>query len=92
MRLSKNQIAHLAMTIVRELMEDEKLIIEDLHRLIEDVERIITEEFLKEDEIEEEAKKLLHEHLDKIRRSNIEYNELFRMVKRELAKKKGVVL
>ncbi len=92
MRLSKNQIAHLAMTIVRQLEEEGKIIVEDEHRLIEEVEEIITEEFRKEDEIEEEAKKLLQEYIDDIRRSRIEYNEVLKMAKRKLAKKKGVVL
>ena len=92
MRLSKKQIAHLAMTIVRQLLEDEKIIVDDRNRLIEEVERVITEEFLLEDKIDEEAKKILSEHLDEIRRANIEYNELLKRVKRKLAKDKGVVL
>ncbi len=92
MRLSKNQIAHLAMTIVRQLEEEGKIIVEDEHRLIEEVEEIITEEFRKEDEIEEEAKKLLQNYIEDIRRSRIEYNEVLKMAKRKLAKKKGVVL
>ncbi len=92
MRLSKNQIAHLAMTIVRHLEEEGKIIVEDEHRLIEEVEEIITEEFRKEDEIEEEAKRLLQAYIDDIRRSRIEYNEVLKMAKRKLAKKKGVVL
>ena len=92
MRLSKNQIAHLAMTIVRQLEEEGKIIVEDEHRLIEEVEEIITEEFRKEDEIEEEAKRLLQDYIEDIRRSRIEYNEVLKMAKRKLAKKKGVVL
>lgn len=92
MRLSKKQIAHLAMTIVRQLIEDGKIIVDDKNRLVEDIENVLVEEFLLEDKIDEEAKKILSEHLDEIRRSNIEYNELLKQVKRKLAKDKGVVL
>ncbi|MCD6454705.1 MAG: DUF507 family protein [Candidatus Aminicenantes bacterium] len=92
MRLSKKQIAHLAMTIVRQLIEDGKIIVDDKNRLVEDIENVLIEEFLLEDKIDEEAKKILSEHLDEIRRSNIEYNELLKQVKRKLAKDKGVVL
>ena len=59
---------------------------------MEDIENVLVEEFLLEDKIDEEAKKILSEHLDEIRRSNIEYNELLKQVKRKLAKDKGVVL
>lgn len=92
MRLSKKQIAHLSMTIVRQLLEDEKIIVEDKNRLIEDIENIITEEFMLEDKLDEEAKRILSDHIDEIRRLNIEYNEVLKRVKRKLAKDKGVVL
>lgn len=80
------------MTIVRQLLEDEKIIVEDKNRLIEDIEKIITEEFMMEDKLDEEAKRILSEHIDEIRRANIEYNEVLKRVKRKLAKDKGVVL
>ena len=80
------------MTIVRQLLEDEKIIVEDKNRLIEDIEKIITEEFMLEDKLDEEAKRILSEHIDEIRRANIEYNEVLKRVKRKLAKDKGVVL
>ncbi len=80
------------MTIVRQLLEDEKIIVDDKNKLIEDIEAIITEEFMMEDKLDEEAKKILSEHIDEIRRANIEYNEVLKRVKRKLAKDKGVVL
>jgi len=92
MRFSKKQIAHLSMTIVRQLIKEERTILEDKNRLIEDIEAVITEEFMREDELDEETKKILSDHIDEIRRSNIEYNEIFRKVRKKLAEEKGMVL
>ncbi len=92
MRFSKKQIAHLSMTIVRQLIKEGRTILEDKNRLIEDIEAVITEEFMREDELDEETKKILSDHIDEIRRSNIEYNEIFRKVRKKLAKEKGMVL
>ena len=53
---------------------------------------VITEELRKEDRLNEEVRDVLVEHSDEMSRSNITYNEMFKMVKRRLAKEKGIVL
>ncbi len=92
MRLSKNQIAHLAYTIVKHLVSQEKIIVDDKNKLIQDIERVLTEEFALEDQLDNEVKSILSKHIDEIRRGNLEYNEMFRKVKQRLAKEKGIVL
>ena len=92
MRLSKNQIAHLAYTIVKHLVSQDKIIVDDKNRLIQDIERVLTEEFALEDQLDNEVKSILSKHIDEIRRGNLEYNEMFRKVKQRLAKEKGIVL
>ncbi len=92
MRLSKNQIAHLAYTIVKHLVSQEKIIVDDKNKLIQDIEQVLTEEFALEDQLDNEVKSILSKHIDEIRRGNLEYNEMFRKVKQRLAKEKGIVL
>lgn len=92
MRLSKNQIAHLAYTIVKHLVSEEKIIVEDKNRLIEDIERVFTEEFALEDKLDDEVKSILSQHIEEIRRGNLEYTDVFKKVKQKLAKEKGIVL
>ncbi|MFQ6083273.1 MAG: DUF507 family protein [Candidatus Aminicenantia bacterium] len=92
MRLNKNQIEHMAFTIVRTLINEEKIILEDKNKLADKIENIITEEFLLEDKLDQEVRKILNEHIDQIRKENIEYQTLFRMIKTKLAKERNIVL
>ncbi len=92
MRLNKNQIEHLASMILRNLTKEGKIIVDDKTRLLDHIVSLLTEEFQKEDRLDQEVREILSKHMEKIRRDNIEYQSMFRMVKTELAKKKGIVL
>ena len=92
MRLNKGQIEHLASAILRNLTKEGKIIAEDRSRLLEEVTNLMTDEFLKEDRLDQEVREILNKHMEKIRRENIEYQTMFRMIKTKLAKEKGIVL
>ena len=92
MRLNKNQIEHMAFIILRSLLKEEKIISDDRNKLINDLINLITEEFQKEDKLDQEVREILNKHMEKIRTENIEYQTLFRMIKTKLAKEKDVVL
>lgn len=92
MRLSKNQIEHMAFIIVRHLIKDEKIIAENKNKLVDDVANLIAEEFLKEDKLDQEVREILSKHMEKIRKENIEYQTMFRMIKSKLAKERDIVL
>lgn len=78
--------------VVRTLIKLEKIIADDKNKLIEDIINLITEEFLKEDKLDQEVRGILSEHMEKIRRENIEYQTMFRMIKTKLAKERNIVL
>jgi len=92
MRLNKGQIEHLASVILRSLAKEGKIIIEDRTRLLEEVTSLMTDEFQKEDRLDQEVREILNKHMEKIRKENIEYQTMFRMIKTKLAKEKGIVL
>jgi hypothetical protein len=92
MRLNKGQIEHLASAILRNLTKEGKIIAEDRTRLLEQVTALMTDEFQKEDRLDQEVREILNKHMEKIRRENIEYQTMFRMIKTKLAKEKGIVL
>jgi hypothetical protein len=92
MRLNKNQIEHLASVILRNLTKEGKLIIEDKTRLLEEVTTLLLDEFQKEDRLDQEVRELLSKHMEKIRKDNIEYQQMFKMIKTRLAREKGIVL
>jgi uncharacterized protein len=92
MRLNKNQIEHLASVILRNLAKEGKIIVEDKGRLLEEVTNILVDEFQKEDRLDQEVRELLSKHMEKIRKENIEYQAMFKEVKKKLAREKGIVL
>jgi hypothetical protein len=77
---------------VRNLLKEEKIIADDKNKLIEDIINLITEEFQKEDKLDQEVREILSDHIEKIRSDNIEYQTLFRMIKTKLAKEKEIIL
>lgn len=92
MRFSKNQIDHMGFITVRNLLKEEKIIAENKNKLTEEIIDLITEEFQKEDKLDQEVREILSQHMEKIRNENIEYQTLFRMIKTKLAKERNIVL
>lgn len=92
MRLNKNQIEHLGFLILRNLKKEGKLLVEEKTSLLEEMIALITEEFQKEDQLDQEVRELLGKHMEKIRRENLEYQTMFRMIKTKLAKERNIVL
>ena len=92
MRLNKNQIEHLAFLILRNLQKDGKVILEDKTALLDDMISLLTDEFQKEDQLDQEVRELLSKHMEKIRRENLEYQTMFRMIKTKLARERNIVL
>lgn len=92
MRLNKLQIEHLAFSIVKGLLTDNQIITEDRERLVIEVQGIIVKELEKEDQLDEQVKDILKEKLDEIRSTNVDYYEMFKMVKTKLAEKENIIL
>lgn len=92
MRLSKNQIEHIAFVIVKNLIKEGKIISEDKNKLLEEITNLVYEDFQKEDKLDQEVREILSQHIEKIRKENIEYQTMFRMIKTKLAKERDMVL
>lgn len=92
MRLNKQQIEHLAFSIVKGLLNGESIIIEDRDKIVLEVQELISRELEREDELDEKVKEILKEKINEIRNSNIDYYEMFKMVKSKLAEKENIVL
>jgi hypothetical protein len=92
MRLNKQQIEHLAFRIVKGLLTEKLILVENREKTVIDMQNIITHELEKEDLLDEKVKEILKEKLNEIRNSNIDYYEMFRMVKTKLAEQENIVL
>jgi hypothetical protein len=92
MRLNKLQIEHLAFSIVKGLLTEDQIITDDREKLVAETQGIIVKELEKEDQLDEQVKDILKEKLEEIRSTNVDYYEMFKMVKTKLAEKENIVL
>ena len=92
MRLTADEIQFISRKIVKTLVTAGRLEVDDEARVVEGIARTIIDELAVEDRLNEEAREVLAQHMTQMERSDITYSEMFRKVKRELAKKKGIVL
>ena len=92
MRLNKQQIEHLAFRIVKGMLTENLVMVENREKTVGDVQNIITRELEKEDLLDEKVKDILKEKLSEIRNANIDYYEMFRLIKTKLAEQENIVL
>jgi len=92
MRLRSDEIEFLSRRIVKTLLADEMLAVDDEEAVMAEIGRVITEELEVEDRLNDEVREVLVQHSDEMARSNITYTEMFKMVKRKMAKEKGIIL
>jgi hypothetical protein len=92
MRLSSDEIQFISRKIVKTLVAAGRLEVDDEARVVEGIARTIVDELSIEDRLNDEAREVLAQHMTQMERSDITYSEMFKKVKRELAKKKGIVL
>ena len=92
MRLAPDEIQFISRKIVKTLVAAKRLEVDDEARVIDGIARVIADELSVEDRLNEEAREVLAQHMRSMERSDITYSEMFKKVKRELAKQKGIVL
>lgn len=92
MRLTENEIEFISRKIVKTLVAEGKLEVDDPGRVTSGIMQVITDEMRVEDALNEEVRQTLLEHTQQMERSDITYSFMFNKVKRELAKKKGIIL
>ena len=92
MRLTSDEIEFISRKIVKTLVAEGKLELDSASRVIEAVVRVITDELMVEDRLNEEVREVLIQHASEMERSNITYTEMFKMLKKKMAREKGIVL
>ena len=92
MRLTADEIQFISRKIVKTLVAAERLEVDDELRVVEGIARVIVDELAVEDRLNDEAREVLAQHMTQMERSDITYSFMFNKVKRELAKKKGIIL
>ena len=92
MRLNSDQIGDIANRIVRGLVKREYFDVEDADETELLVRQVISDELRVEDKLNDEVRELMREHMDRIRRADVEYHEMFKVIKARLAKERDIIL
>ncbi len=92
MRLTSDEVEFLSRKIVKTLVAEGKLEVDSEPRVMGDIARVITGELSVEDRLNEEVREVLIQHSSEMERSNITYTEMFKMLKKKMAREKGIIL
>ena len=92
MRLTTDEIQYITRKILRRLIADQKLQVDSEERVTAAIEKVITDELAIEDRLNQEVREVLMQHTSEMERSNVTYTEMFKMLKKKMAKEKGIVL
>lgn len=92
MRLTKSQIQFLGYRITDELQVQGLIDTDDPNLLMDTIVELITEDLRQEDDLNEEVRKLLDNYGEEIRSDGVEYREMFKLVKKRLARERGLIL
>jgi hypothetical protein len=92
MKLTKSQIEWFSFEIAKGLYKKDIVMVNDIDKFAEKIKSIITEDLLVEDKLNEEVREILRDYTDEMRRSSIEYHEMFKKVKAKLVKDRKLIL
>ena len=92
MRLTSDEVEFISRKIVKTLVGEGKLEVDSEPRVTGEVVKVITDELAVEDRLNEEVREVLLQHASEMERSNVTYTEMFKMLKKKMAKEKGIIL
>ncbi|MBN1593908.1 MAG: DUF507 family protein [Candidatus Coatesbacteria bacterium] len=94
MRLKREQIEFIAHQILKDLRKEKLIEVDksDLEMLQVNVDEFVLEQVLVEDKLNEEVRKMLEQFRDKMYREDINYQDMFKMIKRRLIEERNLVI
>jgi len=94
MRLKREQVRFLAGRIVDDLLKEKLIEVDrsDLEMLRVMVDDFVLDQLLIEDRLNDEVRKLFDQYRDKMRRENISYQDMFKMIKKRLIDERNLVV
>ena len=92
MLLSRDFVGYMSKEVVKRLSATEMIETKSAESVAQAVRHAMAEELGVEDRVNEEARQILNDHSDEMRRTGVSYQEMFKKVKNELARKYKAVL
>jgi hypothetical protein len=92
MLLARDFVGYMAAEVVKRLVEGELIETKALDAVAQRVRQRMTEELTVEDRLNEEAREILIQHQDEMRRTGVSYQEMYKKVKAQLARDRKLIL
>jgi hypothetical protein len=93
MLLSRDYVTYMAQEVVKRLLADQMLETKTTpEELTVRVRQAMAEELAVEERVNEEARQILNDHSDEMRRTGVSYQEMFKKVKAQIAKDRKLIL
>ncbi len=94
MLLNRDYVGYMASDVIKKLIEGNLIEIKekDMEGVVARVRARMTEEITVEDKINEEARTILTQHQDEMRRAGISYQDMFKKVKGQIARDRKLIL
>ncbi len=92
MRLTRNQVEFISHRLMNDLIERGFIEADDPTKLRDEFNQLITTELHVEDQLNDEVREILTQHAEEMRRTNVEYREMFKMIKKKLARERNIIL
>ncbi len=94
MLLNRDYVGHMASEVIKKLLEDNQVEIKekDQEGIIARVRLRLLEEITVEDKINEEARNILVQYQEEMRRTGVSYQEMFKKVKGQIARDRKLIL
>ena len=94
MLLNRDYVGYMASAVVKKLLEDNQIEIKekDHDAVIARVRLRMLEEITIEDKVNEEARNILIQYQDEMRRTGVSYQEMFKKVKGQIARDRKLIL
>ena len=92
MRLTRNQVEFISHRLMKDLIEKGFIEADDPEKLCDEFNQLITTELHVEDQLNDEVREILSQHAEEMRRTNVEYREMFKMIKKKLARERNIIL
>ncbi|HMI51660.1 MAG TPA: DUF507 family protein [Candidatus Saccharimonadales bacterium] len=92
MLISRDYVGYMATEVVKKLIEGELIETKTPETVALRVRQAMNEEINLEDRISEEAREILIQHQDEMRRTGVSYQDMFKKVKAQIARDRKLVL
>lgn len=92
MLISRDYITYMAQEVVKRLLADQMIDAKSAEDLTVRVRQAMAEEIAVEERVNEEARQILNDHSDEMKRTGVSYQEMFKKVKAQIAKDRKLIL